>query len=198
MRISHSRKHSRDNSGQTLPPGESGEGASLSMNSSVVVGLGLLKSYQDVGAALVGCSGGCDCKQRRFELLHRQQVSACHCSRACKQASQKLFGALRAQLWCGQLSTMPACRHFVPARTVDLPERKSDLLSVLLLAARMTSACGWTGVTGLLVLHFCGDAPPARTGSGMPHVHHCTTLWQAQRWQQSQGAALTLAFNCTP
>ena len=44
-------------------------------NSSVVVGLGLLKSYQDVGAASVGCSGSCSCLPSRFELLHNQKVT---------------------------------------------------------------------------------------------------------------------------
>ncbi|BDA48467.1 hypothetical protein COCOBI_12-1460 [Coccomyxa sp. Obi] len=77
LRISRSRKHSRASVGlgQALLSGQSGESSSLELNSSVVVGLGLLKSYQDVGAAAVGCSGGCDCKPQRFELLHRQQVS---------------------------------------------------------------------------------------------------------------------------
>ncbi|EIE27713.1 hypothetical protein COCSUDRAFT_55699 [Coccomyxa subellipsoidea C-169] len=51
------------------------QGDSGASSSSVVVGLGLLKSYKDVGAAAVGCSGGCSCNQTRFELLHDQQVS---------------------------------------------------------------------------------------------------------------------------
>jgi len=44
-------------------------------NSSVLVGLGMLKSYQDVGAATVSCSRGCSCKPDHFQLLHDQQVS---------------------------------------------------------------------------------------------------------------------------
>jgi hypothetical protein len=40
-----------------------------------VVGLGLLKSYRDVGCARVSCSGRCSCPPEQFELLHRQEVS---------------------------------------------------------------------------------------------------------------------------
>ena len=46
-------------------------------NSSVVVGLGLLKSYRGMGSAIASCSGDCSCIPDRFELQHSQEV----CSR---------------------------------------------------------------------------------------------------------------------
>lgn len=62
LRIDH------DSSSKRLQPGET--------QLSVVVGLGLLKSYQNVGAASVSCSGNCSCLPSRFELLHDQQVTS--------------------------------------------------------------------------------------------------------------------------
>ena len=43
-------------------------------NSSVLVGLGVLKSYKGMGAAAVACTQGCTCSPQIFELQHKQQV----------------------------------------------------------------------------------------------------------------------------
>ena len=83
LRISRSHKQSSDTEGTLLLGGTEGT-PSANLNSSVVVGLGLLRSYRSVGTAVVGCSGGCACKQKRFQLLHMQQVSACHTYADCK------------------------------------------------------------------------------------------------------------------
>lgn len=45
-------------------------------NSSVLVGLGVLKSYKDMGAAAVSCSQGCACTPQLFEMQHKQEVSS--------------------------------------------------------------------------------------------------------------------------
>ena len=44
-------------------------------NSSVLVGLGVLRSYKGMGAASVACAQGCTCSPQVFELQHKQQVS---------------------------------------------------------------------------------------------------------------------------
>ena len=43
-------------------------------NSSVLAGLGLLKSYRGMGAAAVSCAKGCSCTPQVFELQHKQEV----------------------------------------------------------------------------------------------------------------------------
>lgn len=43
-------------------------------NSSVLVGLGVLRSYAGMGAASVACAQGCVCSPQVFELQHKQQV----------------------------------------------------------------------------------------------------------------------------
>ncbi|CAL5223929.1 g6531 [Coccomyxa viridis] len=44
-------------------------------NSTVLVGLGVLRSYKGMGAAAVACTQGCTCSPQVFELQHKQQVS---------------------------------------------------------------------------------------------------------------------------
>ena len=48
-------------------------------NSSVLAGLGLLKSYRGMGAAAVACSQGCTCTPQVFELQHKQEVGSSFC-----------------------------------------------------------------------------------------------------------------------
>ena len=43
-------------------------------NSSVLLGLGVLRSYKGMGAASVACAQGCTCSPQIFELQHKQQV----------------------------------------------------------------------------------------------------------------------------
>ena len=62
-------KLSRSNSAASMLGLESG-------NSSVLVGLGVLKSYKDMGAAAVSCSQGCTCTPQVFEMQHKQEVGS--------------------------------------------------------------------------------------------------------------------------
>ena len=43
-------------------------------NSSVLAGLGLLRSYRGMGAAAVACSHGCSCAPQAFQLQHQPRV----------------------------------------------------------------------------------------------------------------------------
>ena len=43
-------------------------------NSSVLVGLGVLRSYTGMGAAAMACSQGCSCLPQIFELQHKPRV----------------------------------------------------------------------------------------------------------------------------
>ena len=43
-------------------------------NSSVLAGLGLLRSYMGMGAAAVACAQGCSCAPQVFELQHQLRV----------------------------------------------------------------------------------------------------------------------------
>ena len=43
-------------------------------NVTVVVGLGLLRSYAGVGTALASCGAGCTCDPERFDLIHKALV----------------------------------------------------------------------------------------------------------------------------
>lgn len=101
-----------------------GGGSSSSMpapehNSSVVVGLGMLKSYQDVGAATVSCSGGCSCNPHHFQLLHDQQVSlpidiqgvmalSCPAGKSCHVHPQARTGHHGCPLLCLPVLSLPA------------------------------------------------------------------------------------------
>ena len=62
-------------------------------NSSVLAGLGLLKSYRGMGAAAVSCAKGCSCTPQVFELQHKQEVSLLQAtipSSACKPLTHLL------------------------------------------------------------------------------------------------------------
>ena len=45
-------------------------------NATVLVGLGLLRSYSGVGSAAASCGSGCTCAPERFSLLHKPLVRA--------------------------------------------------------------------------------------------------------------------------
>lgn len=45
-------------------------------NATVLIGLGLLRSYTGVGSAVASCGAGCACAPERFLLLHKPLVRA--------------------------------------------------------------------------------------------------------------------------
>ena len=47
---------------------------------TVVVGLGLLRSYAGVGTALASCGAGCACDPERFDLIHKALVRLGSCT----------------------------------------------------------------------------------------------------------------------
>lgn len=49
-------------------------------NVTVVVGLGLLRSYAGVGTALASCGAGCTCDPERFDLIHKALVRPGSCT----------------------------------------------------------------------------------------------------------------------
>ena len=53
-----------------------GRSGSKPGNATVLVGLGLLRSYAGVGSAMASCGAGCACAPERFSLLHKPLVRA--------------------------------------------------------------------------------------------------------------------------
>ena len=51
------------------------EGMDFGAQRQLVIGLGLLMSYEHMGYALVACLEGCTCPPKEFNLLHTFRIS---------------------------------------------------------------------------------------------------------------------------
>ena len=150
-------------------------------NSSVLVGLGVLRSYKGMGAAAVACAQGCNCSPQVFELQHKQQVGEVY--KLANMTALSHHAAGSRQLPLAVLVDHAQCQQAIQCACYNEDSDKPLLHAVASVGCLCeTDACA--GVSGVLGV---SAGQPAVQGRLPRDCHSSGERRQGERRHQSEG-----------